>query len=142
MDLCTTDSRTYRDHLRIFNEATMLGQSQKMLKRELLSSKAEWRVWANQTFFSELAVRGPITRYPYKYINKDAWDGFRVERQDITDTLHQEGVDNLVVLTGDMHTYISSYVKASYRKSSNSPNNRLGIEIMTPSIAPIWCDCK
>ena len=82
-----------------------------------------------------IAIRGPITRIPYKYINEDAWDGFRSERKDILDALEQNSVDNLVVLTGDMHSFLSSYVKTDYKNLKNKRANRVGIELMTPSVS-------
>ena len=135
LDMVTTDSRTYREPNKDMAKATMLGLEQKdWLIDSLLDTNSHWRVWANQTLFSELAIRGPITRIPYKYINEDAWDGFRSERKDILDALEQNSVDNLVVLTGDMHSFLSSYVKTDYKNLKNKKANRVGIELMTPSV--------
>ncbi len=136
LDMVTTDSRTYREPNEDMAQATMLGLEQKdWLIDSLLDTKSHWRVWANQTLFSELAIRGPVSRIPYKYINEDAWDGFRSERKEILDALEQNSVDNLVVLTGDMHTYLSSYVKTDYKNLRNKRDNRVGIELMTPSVS-------
>ena len=112
LEMMTTDSRTYREPNQDTSKSTMLGQTQKnWLQDSLINSNCKWRVWANQTLFSELAIRGPLTRIPYKYINLDAWDGFRAEREEILESLEAANVDNLVVLTGDMHSFVSSYVK-------------------------------
>ena len=46
-----------------------------------------------------------------------------------------EDVSNLVILTGDMHTYISSYIKKDFSLRSNKAENVIGIELMTPSIS-------
>ena len=82
LNLHTSDSRTYRVSGETEAESNMLGQQQQQwLEDKIVSSKTHWRVWANQTFFSELAIRGPISRNPYSYINTDAWDGFRTNKE-------------------------------------------------------------
>ena len=136
LDIHTTDSRTYRQVKKDDNQSDMLGEEQtEWLKDNLISSEASWRVWANQTYFSELAIRGPITRKAYAFVNEDAWDGFRSKREDILNRLSENDVNNLVVLTGDMHTYISSYVKRDFSLRRNKAEDVLGVELMTPSIS-------
>lgn len=38
------------------------------------------------------------------YLNGDQWDGYPSGRKAILDTLRDNGIDNMVVLTGDIHT--------------------------------------
>ncbi len=52
------------------------------------------------------------------YVNLDQWDGFQAERQEITQALldanEGQGVENFVVITGDIHSYIAGYVRENY----------------------------
>ena len=50
--------------------------------------------------------------------------------------LKEANVKNLVVLTGDLHTYIASYLKVDYDKDpfNLDPRNLVGVEFMTPAV--------
>ena len=49
--------------------------------------------------------------------------------------LKESGVTNLVVLTGDMHTYMASRLKIDYRHRDNDNHeNIVGVEFMTPGV--------
>ena len=37
----------------------------------------------------------------------DAWDGYEAERQEILSSFEAKGVDNLAVITGDIHTFFA-----------------------------------
>ena len=62
LEMMTTDSRTYREPNQDTSKSTMLGQTQKnWLQDSLINSlNCKWRVWANQTLFSELAHVDPF----------------------------------------------------------------------------------
>ena len=70
-------------------------------------------------------------------VDNDSWDGYAYERTQVLTALRDAGVQNLVVLTGDLHTYVASYVKVDYSDGSNVnatglPANVIGVEFMTP----------
>ena len=68
-------------------------------------------------------------------MDNDSWDGYQYERTLITTAMHAAGVENLVVLSGDLHTYVASYVKIDYTDPDNTnPANVVGVEYMTPAI--------
>lgn len=53
------------------------------------------------------------------YFNLDQWDGYQAERRKISQTMKdanevkgENGFDNFVVITGDLHTFIAGYVRA------------------------------
>ena len=52
------------------------------------------------------------------YVNLDQWDGFQAERREISqailDANEGQGVENFVVITGDIHSYIAGYVRENY----------------------------
>lgn len=120
---------------------TMLGPEQfNWLVDGLNSSSTKWQLLGNQTFM------GPIwfgffsqdPNAPYQYIwpvNVDAWDGFHFERTLLANEIKRAGVENLVVLTGDLHSYIASHVKVDYLDESEAnAENFIGVEFMTPSV--------
>ena len=153
VDLFMTDERSYRDAPPCGTgdagqryatpgcleqsdpRRSMLGTVQRQwLTRGLSRSKAQWKVWGNEVF------QGPLRLTPTDtltlYVNLDAWDGFLAERQSIMQELKSAGIENLVVLTGDLHTYIASYLKVDYDRDplNINPNNLVGVELMTPSV--------
>ncbi len=59
-------------------------------------------------------------------INTDSWDGYPAERQKLFDHLSTNNIDNMVVLTGDIHT--------SWAVDLKNGNNPVGVEMVTPSV--------
>jgi alkaline phosphatase D len=120
---------------------TMLGAAQRdWLTGGVKNSRATWKVWGNQVFTAPLKIGGA-------YFNLDAWDGYEAERRAIMRRFAQDFVKNLVVLTGDLHTYMASYLKVDYAIPQNSDvllpqtglpnvflNNLVGVEFMTPGV--------
>ncbi|MCO1336631.1 alkaline phosphatase D family protein [Microbulbifer sp. OS29] len=150
VDLYMTDSRTYRtkepckdgtdwenywctDYEE--NTQTMLGETQRdWLIDGVANSTARWKVWGNQTLLAQLA--GTVLGRPLVYANYDAWDGYQWEREQILSSVKDSGTNNFVVLTGDLHSSIASYLKVDFKKVSNwNYDNLVGVELMTPSIS-------
>ena len=114
---------------------TMMGEEQfNWLKQGMKDSTAKWTVLGNQTYLGRMAAS--LLGQPLAYINVDAWDGYKYERDRLMEAVKEANLDNFVVLTGDLHTYISSYVKYDYGHLTNFwwPNIA-GVEFMTPSIS-------
>jgi alkaline phosphatase D len=44
---------------------------------------------------------------PGNHANQDQWDGYSAEREEILTEFVNKNVDNLVVLSGDIHTFIA-----------------------------------
>ncbi|WP_347552844.1 alkaline phosphatase [Pseudalkalibacillus hwajinpoensis] len=107
---------------------TLLGQAQEQWLLEGLSrSEAKWNVLAQQIFFNQLDFD---TGEGIKY-NMDAWDGYAANRDRILDHLIKEKVENLVVLTGDVHANWAGDIKKDY----NDPSSEiLGSEFVGTSI--------
>jgi alkaline phosphatase D len=107
---------------------SILGADQRAwLVDRLAAPGALWRVLGNQTFFGTLKVAGGVP------INVDAWDGFEDERRWLMNEVKRRGVENLVIVTGDLHSYIASTVKVDYSKPADD-DNLVGVEFMTPSV--------
>lgn len=105
----------------------------------LRRSQARWTLIGNQVVFSQLKVLGlPEATRLSLFVNPDQWDGYAAARDRLLDAIDGE-VENLVVLTGDVHAAFAMDV-------SRDPNNPLvynpltgggtvGVEFVTPSIS-------
>ena len=81
---------------------TMLGARQKAwFKDALRQSQATWKLWA-----SEVMLMGWDSA-PGVPLNLDGWDGYAAERREILQHVRDNGIKNLSVLTGDIHTYVA-----------------------------------
>ncbi len=160
LDLFVTDTRSYRspqacqsqtgetdqyesrcrDHLQAHSDSPpkhiMLGKKQRdWLLSGMQASQARWKLWANQTLFSQLALRNPINSQPLAFLGGfDGWDGYQSERQVILDTLTAAKIEGLLICTGDMHTYIASHILSDFNAKGES-GTPLGLEIMTPAVS-------
>ncbi|MFI6204809.1 alkaline phosphatase D family protein [Streptomyces sp. NPDC051041] len=108
---------------------TMTGATQ---ERWLLdgwhSSRARWNVVPQQVTFSQRK----LDLNPVAKLSMDAWDGYRASRRRILDGARAAGVDNLMVLTGDVHVAYAFDIKDDF----DDPASRtLGTEIVATSIA-------
>ena len=114
---------------------TMLGEEQlDYFLGKMTNSTRTWKIWGNETMFMQLkqantfvdALReglDPATPPPLPgqqaaeegvYFNLDQWDGFQAEREKISRTIQRENVENFVVITGDLHTFIAGYARPDY----------------------------
>ena len=113
-DLLLLDTRGYRDLQpcggALFTPCpeaddpgrTVLGGAQKeWLKSRLVSSRATWKLLGNQIMLMGLES-GPGVP-----INVDQWDGYGAERREILEHALDSGVENIVSLTGDIHTFFA-----------------------------------
>ncbi len=91
-------------------DRTILGSAQKQwLLDQLKNSTARWRVIGQQVMFSELNVGWAAladTSFSYEALEStflDIWDGYPAERTQIIDFVKQNNINNLIILTGDVH---------------------------------------
>ncbi len=108
-------------------ERSLLGEPQRQfLEQELGKTGARWKFLGQQIMFGQLRIPSLpeltlLTGLPIEQlqtllqglpligtggliINPDQWDGYRAERARVFDLLETLGVENPVVLTGDIHT--------------------------------------
>lgn len=77
---------------------TMLGTAQReWLLQQLSNSTAKWKLIGNQVMVSPLRVLGTA-------VNQDQWDGYPAERTKVLSHIQNNNIDNVVILTGDIHT--------------------------------------
>ncbi|MFI8516699.1 alkaline phosphatase D family protein [Streptomyces sp. NPDC085481] len=92
------------------------------------ASDALWNVLPQQVMFAE---RRTLPTAAYK-LSMDAWDGYPASRQRVLAGAAAAGVDNLMVLTGDVHVSFGLDIKADFRDPAS---RTLGTEIVTTSVS-------
>jgi alkaline phosphatase D len=76
---------------------TLLGADQEAwLGDSLAGSRATWDVLANQVIMTSMQLAGSV-------YNRDQWDGYAAARSRLLGQMRAGGVENAVVLTGDVH---------------------------------------
>ncbi|XYI00747.1 alkaline phosphatase D family protein [Sorangium sp. So ce1128] len=108
---------------------TLLGQDQEAwLRAELAGSTAAWKLMGQQVMIGQIP----------QLLNADAWDGYPAARQRFFDMLTEEGVRDVVVLTGDIHSsWAIDLTPAPLDPDIYDPGTgegALAVEIVTPGI--------
>ena len=131
VDLVLTDERQYRDQqpcndailegcLEAEDPRTLLGENQKnWLLRSLKASPSTWKVWGTQLMLMSLRLA------PNVPAQVDAWDGYAFERKQILDYILDNGVKNVVAVTGDIHTFFAG--TAYTRGDEGPPDSRAAL---------------
>ncbi|HLS77847.1 MAG TPA: alkaline phosphatase D family protein [Nocardia sp.] len=90
---------------------TILGVAQRdWLLDGLTSSTARWQILGNQVGMGETDIDpGPGLKF-----STDSWDGYTADRDLVLGAAARNGVDNLVVITGDRHQNMASNLRADY----------------------------
>jgi alkaline phosphatase D len=143
LDLVMLDTRSLRDRQAGADELeaiadprrTILGAAQEAwCADQLRASRREgtrWRVLGQQVLFARLTPRGQKVR------NADSWDGYQGARERLLDAIESPRVDNVVILTGDVHSSWALDVPRSgweaYR--ARDGEGSLAVEIVTPAIS-------
>lgn len=121
---------------------------------ELSRSQADdvqWRVLAQQVVMAQWDAGG-VPRYPFdpppdlpvflrdggNALNPDAWDGYTAERNRLFSHVRSQSIDNLVVLTGDVHTsWANDLTEDPHNPAHYDPTTgqgALGVEFVCPSL--------
>ena len=114
VDLLLTDERQYRDRqpcndVQITppctdgdSPRTMLGERQlDWFLQNLKGSPATWKVWGTQLMVMATRLAPGVPA------QVDAWDGYGYERKRILDFILDNNVQNVVAVTGDIHTFFA-----------------------------------
>lgn len=118
----------------------MLGPEQMTwLLDGLRSSSAQWKLIAQQVVFHQWqAIPGPQAAGGGTQLNGDAWDGYQAERQQIIEALRDGGIQNTVVLTGDVHSsWVADITADPNNPASYNPATGAGsvaVEFVTTSV--------
>ncbi|PLT29475.1 alkaline phosphatase [Peribacillus deserti] len=134
------DSRQYRDDQAngdssspqteesLDPKRTLLGPEQEQwVGDKLAHSKSIWNVLPQQIFFAERNYGSPTAP---KY-SMDSWDGYPAARERLIEVIKTNNINNLVVLTGDVHASWASNLKLDF----NEPDSKtFGVEFVGTSI--------
>ncbi|MGC4747414.1 alkaline phosphatase D family protein [Micromonospora sp. DT201] len=106
----------------------------------LRKSKAAWRIVGNQVMFSQLkAVGATNASNASVYTNPDQWDGYGPARDRVFDVLENKHVDDVVIVTGDVHASLALEVTrdpnnpAAYDPATSK--GAVAVEFVAPSIS-------
>jgi len=109
-------------------ERTLLGHDQTAWFLNALDESKQagstWRVVGQQIIVSPLSFDGAD-------FNPDAWDGYRANRAEILNHLDANAIENVVFLTGDVH---SSWV-FEVPSENETADRASAIEFVTPAIS-------
>jgi phosphodiesterase/alkaline phosphatase D-like protein len=94
---------------------TLLGRPQlDWVKAGLSGSGASWKFVGNPTM---IALLGSNTDLGSQSINKDQWDGYVAERDELLGHIGS-GIDDVAFLTGDIHIFFANQLTVDGRPSS------------------------
>lgn len=155
-DLHLLDLRSYRDEqVATMTDAaaiddpdrTITGRQQMdWLKGALSRSTAQWQLVGNPVMIAPLSIGGLPTAVADTVagllggvvsangvpLNTDAWDGYTDDRRELFDYIVEDGIDDVVFLTGDIHTGLAADLpldKATYPLSGTA-----GVELVCASV--------
>lgn len=102
-------------------------EQERWLLDGLGASGARWNVIAQQVAMTRLDVSaGPSVLVPM-----DTWDGYEASRRRVFQGILDRGVDNVVVLTGDLHRSVAADLKLDFA-DPESPT--VGAELVGTSV--------
>jgi alkaline phosphatase D len=118
---------------------SLLGEKQKLWFLDAIKkSKATWKLWGNEVQMYQMALQlGKLPNIPELvtytvYVNGDQWDGFRSERREILTELTRANVENLLVCTGDIHSFFAAEIHVDFDAPGPKP---IGVEYVTAGIS-------
>ncbi|MBH5334565.1 alkaline phosphatase D family protein [Streptomyces pactum] len=108
---------------------TMIGASQeRWLLDGFRRSRATWNVLPQQVTFS----RRKNTTADRSKLSMDSWDGYPASRERVLAGVEQAGLENFVVLTGDVHVAYAMDIKRNF----DDPGSRtVGVEFVGTSVS-------
>lgn len=108
---------------------SILGKTQfNWLTDNLKSSNSQWKVLAQQVMVAPLLAFGVA-------VNEDQWDGYPVERKNLFDTILSNNIEDVVVITGDIHTAWANdlpHPDQTYNPSTGAGS--VGVEFVVSSV--------
>lgn len=113
---------------------TMVGPVQfNWLETNMNNSAAQWQVLGQQVMMTPLIIPSGVLGTDAYVVNADQWDGYPYERQRFYDMVKNDSLENVVVLTGDIHTaWANDLPQPGY--DAQNRNLSAGVEFVAPSI--------
>lgn len=98
------------------------------LNNEIKNSTATWKIIGNQVMVAPLTITNNI-------VNPDQWDGYPHERKKVLDNILDNNIENVVFLTGDIHTSWANdipYTQAGYNPQTGAGS--VAVEFVCTSV--------
>lgn len=109
------------------NTRQLLGADQfTWLGNRLDSSAAQWKILTQQVMIAPLKVFGTA-------VNGDQWDGYPAERNRVLNYIINHNINNVVAITGDIHSSWANDLPTAAYNSSNGAGSA-GVEFVGPSV--------
>lgn len=141
VDLVMMDQRQYRADQPCGDEqvgpaCADLNQPRKFLgrrqmsfvKKRLAGSPAAWKVMANQVMVMPTIYPGG------DYIGFDSWQGYPGERRDLLQHLRRKKIEDVVFVTGDIHTFVAGDVRVDNDDKKPVATEFVGGSISSPGL--------
>jgi alkaline phosphatase D len=119
---------------------TMLGKAQKAWwKDTMLKSDATWKLWGSEVTFMRLRV--PALDQPGqpdispRVVSADAWDGYSLERKELMAHVKGNNIQNLLVLSGDIHSSWAGIVLDDYDPKGAAVSTPVANELVAAGIS-------
>lgn len=110
----------------------MIGPEQlQWLKDGMTGSTAEWQIVAQQIMVAPLLLNILGASF---VINGDQWDGYPADRQRLMDMIMNNNINDVVVLTGDIHSSWANDIPYNDTYDPNTGANSVGVEFVGTSI--------
>ena len=95
---------------------SILGVTQTQWWKDVLKgSRATWKVWGNELMLSrlwlDLRASAPPPFNALYVVNADSWDGYPGHKAELLGFLKQHAVENVVAITGDLHSFQCGVVR-------------------------------
>lgn len=121
-------------------DRTLLGEDQRdWLDTQLKESDATWKIVAQQVMMGQLKTTDRTQEQVPGILNNDQWDGYEASRVKFLNMIQQEEIENVVVLTGDIHSSWAIELSVDpanpdvYDPDAGKP--AAAVEFVTPGIA-------
>jgi alkaline phosphatase D len=115
-----------RDAFRLRRRPSILAQAQtRWWKDRMRTSAAQWKVWGNQVTLNrmwlDLRQRLPSPFNRRFVLDADAWDGYPAHRADLMGYLKDQGIRDVVAVTGDLHAFECGVVRDDPDPGAGTP---------------------
>lgn len=111
------------------------------IEQQLGASKtrgAHWRLIGNQVVFGQGRAPLDMMHMPAYILFSDFWDGYQYDRNRVLNYMANNGVQNTVFLTGDIHSSWAMEISTNpFDKAVYDPDagkNAIAVELVGPSI--------
>ena len=141
LELFLLDERSYRDDQPCGDAfaqpcgesaapRNFLGRAQMdWLKDRLDTSRAQWKVVGNQLMIMPLDIA------PGQPLVQDSWEGYQAERSELLAKIERERIEDVVFITGDIHTFFAGEVRRDGRSGPPVATEFVGGATTTPGVS-------